>query len=185
MNITVYCASAMGDDPAYQQAAEEVGEWIARSGHRLVYGGGKAGLMGVVADTVLKNGGQVTGVIPEFLVERELLHSSLTEAVIANSMSERRDKMIELGDAFITLPGGTGTLDEIGEIAALTRLGRISKPCIIYDVNGFYQPLMELFENMIRAGFLRKEERSRILVVQNVQEIEKFIKFSDTESYAL
>ena len=76
-------------------------------------------------------------------------------------------------------------LDEIGEIAALTRLGRISKPCIIYDVNGFYQPLMELFENMIRAGFLRKEERSRILVVQNVQEIEKFIKFSDTESYAL
>lgn len=175
MNITVYCASAMGEDPAYRQAAEAVGEWIAENGHRLVYGGGKAGLMGVVADTVLKNGGEVTGIIPEFLVERELLHSSLTEAVIANSMSERRDKMIELGDVFITLPGGTGTLDEISEIAALTRLDRITKPCILYDVNGFYQPLRDLFDNMVKAGFLSEEESSRILIAESPEKIEQIL----------
>ena len=174
----------MGDDPAYRQAAESVGEWIARGGHRLVYGGGKAGLMGVTADTVLKNGGKATGVIPEFLAERELLHPSLTEAVVANSMSERRDKMIELGDAFIALPGGMGTLDEIGEIAALTRLGRMEKPCIIYDVNGFYQPLRDLFENMVKAGFLSEAERRKILVAENIDEIERKLKsFSALNKY--
>ena len=113
MNITVYCGASLGNDSTYQAAAKKLGKWIADGQHTLVYGGGKLGLMGVVADTVLAHQGKVIGIIPQFLQDREVAHPNLTKTVIVESMSERKNKMIELGDAYIALPGGPGTLEEI------------------------------------------------------------------------
>lgn len=176
MNITVYCGAMPGKGPEYEKAAKDMGKWIALSGHSLVYGGGKAGMMGFVADAVLENGGTVTGIIPEFLVQKEQLHPRLNEVIVSDSMSERKDRMIELGEAYIALPGGSGTLDEISEIIALTRLGRLSKPCVLYDLNGFYQPLKKMYETMVNADFFGREDMKKILFSEDLEEIGRFLE---------
>ena len=176
MNIAVYCGSAKGNDEVYTKAAETVGKWIAENGHTLVYGGGNVGLMGVVANTVMERGGEAIGVIPNILFIREQRHNGLTQIIDTKSMSERRDKMIELGDAFIALPGGPGTLDEISEIIMMLRIREIDSPCILYNTGGFYEPLKALIQNMVDAEFSDKEDMDKLLFSDDIEKIADFIE---------
>ena len=160
MNITVYLGSTEGKNPAFKQAVAELGNWIGESGNSLVYGGSKTGLMGVLAKSVLDAGGAVTGVETQFFVDANVQYEGLTELIVLPDMAERKTKMIELGDAFIAFPGGTGTLEEITEIMSKLSLDQLDAPCILYNLNGYYNGLKELLENMIRMG-LSSEEKQR------------------------
>lgn len=175
MNIAVYCGASLGSDQAYQDAAQKVGKWIAEKNNTLVYGGGKAGLMGVVADEVLANNGEVIGIIPDFLVERELSHPNLTTLEIVDSMSVRKNRMIALGDCYIALPGGPGTLEEIAEVISWARVGQNQNPCILFNQNGYYDSLARFYDEMVENGFLSEQDRERILFSDSVEEIEAFI----------
>jgi uncharacterized protein (TIGR00730 family) len=152
--ICVYCGSSLGNDPIYRERAVEVGEWIARSGHSLVYGGGKNGLMGVVADAVLAQGGKVTGVIPEFMVDKEVAHRGLSELKVVPDMHVRKATMARLADAFVALPGSTGTLEEIAEVFVWSQLGVHFKPCGLLNVKGYFDPLVEFIRRMGQEGFM-------------------------------
>lgn len=154
MNITVYCGSAPGSRESYAKAAQELGSWLAREGHTLVYGGGRIGLMGIVADAVLAGGGRAIGVIPGFLRTPGRAYEGLTALYTVNTMAERKARMIELGEAFIALPGGPGTLEEISEVISLCRLGRKQAPCLCYNVDGYYDLLERFFRQMNEQDFL-------------------------------
>ena len=149
MNITVYLGANEGNDPCLRKAVEELGAWIGNSGNALVYGGSKGGLMGALADSVLKAGGDVTGVEPNFFIENEFQHDGLTKLIVTKDMSERKNKMIELGEAFIAFPGGTGTLEEIAEVMSKVSLKHLEAPCILYNLNGYYRALQALLEQML------------------------------------
>ena len=152
MNITVYLGANAGNDPALAQATAELGRWIGESGNTLVYGGSESGLMGVLAKSVLGAGGKAIGVEPQFFIDEGYEFDGLTELIVTRDMSERKAKMIELGEAFIALPGGTGTLEEITEVMSKVSLRHLSAPCILYDLNGYYEPLRALLRGMIDAG---------------------------------
>ena len=169
--ICVFCGSNKGNDPAYTTAAEQVGAELARRGIGLVYGGGRIGLMGVVADAVLSAGGEVVGVIPAALDEREVAHRGLTELRVVNSMHERKALMAELADAFIALPGGFGTFEELCEIITWAQLGFIKKPCGILNVSGYYEPLLQMFDAAVNAGFIRLEHRALVLQAEDAAEL--------------
>jgi len=156
--LCVFCGSSTGDDPVFSAAARAFGRTLARRRTTLVYGGGHVGLMGVLADAVLAAGGQVIGVIPEKLAQRELAHTLLTELVVLPSMHERKAKMASLADAFVALPGGLGTLDELFEIWTWAQLGFHQKPIGLLNVSGFFSPLLALTEHMSRAGFVRARQ---------------------------
>ncbi|MDH9183874.1 TIGR00730 family Rossman fold protein [Staphylococcus epidermidis] len=175
MNIVVYCGASEGNLNIYKQETINLGEWIAEKGHILVYGGGNVGLMGLLADTVLKNNGKVIGVIPEFLIERELSHPNLTELLIVNTMSERKSKMVELGQACIALPGGPGTLEEITEVVSWARVGQNDSPCIFYNVNNYYKPIENMYDAMVKNDFLTSTDREKILFSNSLDSIEDFI----------
>src|SRR5437588_2803139 len=162
--ICVFCGSNQGVIPAYNQAAHELGVAMADRGLGMVYGGGKVGRMGVVADAVLQRGGKAVGVIPQALVDKELAHRGLTELRIVHSMHERKALMAELADAFIALPGGWGTLEEFCEIITWTQLGFHSKPSGLLNVKGFYDPFLAQIDHAVKAGFIRDESRSLVLV---------------------
>ena len=162
--ICVFCGSNAGRDPLYVDAARNLGQLFAREGVGLVYGGGSVGLMGEVADAVLAAGGEVTGVIPHALWAREVGHRGLTDIRIVDTMHERKAMMADLADAFIALPGGLGTLEEIFEIWTWAQLGLHAKPVGFLDVNGFYAPLMEFLDQAVREKFLRPEHRAIALV---------------------
>ena len=151
--ICVFCGSRAGTDPAYAQAATELGRLMAERGIRLVYGGGRVGLMGMIADAVLDGGGEVTGVIPEFLRKREVGRDDLTEMIVTDSMHSRKQRMFELADAFVTLPGGLGTLDETIEVATWKQLGPHAKPIVILDAAGYWQALSGLLDAVVDGGF--------------------------------
>lgn len=157
MRICVFCGSSPGNDSAYADAAQSVGQGLVENDSQLVYGGGRAGLMGVVADAVLAAGGKVTGVIPRALVDQEIAHGGLTQLVVVETMHERKAKMADLADGFIALPGGVGTLEEIFEQWGWARLGIHAKPCAFFDVKGFFDPVRTMLDQMLRAGFIRKE----------------------------
>lgn len=176
VNIVVYCGANKGNFPIYEQAAIELGKWIVKSKNRLVYGGGRAGLMGTLADTVLNSGGEVIGVIPTFLQERELAHEGLTEQHIVDSMSERKMKMLALGEVCIALPGGPGTLEEITEMISWSRVGQNMNPYIFYDQSGYYAPLEKMYDSMVENVFLTKTDRDKILFSSSLEEISEFIK---------
>ncbi|MGG5371553.1 TIGR00730 family Rossman fold protein [Enterococcus sp. AZ196] len=175
MNIIVYCGAGSGNDPIYQKTTEKFGEWIAEKKHTLIYGGGKAGLMGTIADSVLNNKGKAIGVIPTFLIERELAHPNLTEMHVVPSMSERKQKMLELGDACIALPGGPGTLEEITEMISWARVGQNANPCVLFNEKGFYDPLKNLYDSMVENNFLTQEDRNKTLFSSSLIEIDQFI----------
>ena len=158
MNITVYCGSSVGNDPEYQVAAKALGLWIANNNHTLIYGGGNIGLMGIIADTVLENGGRVIGVIPGFLLHAEKGHEGLHSLEVVNSMSTRKNRMIELGDVFVAMPGGIVTLEEITEILTLKRLRRTEKRAFFFNINGYYEPLRRAFQQMVDKEFLPQDE---------------------------
>lgn len=163
-SICVYCGSSPGSDPAFVQAAREVGTLIAKRGLTLVYGGGNVGLMGTVADAVLAGGGRAVGVIPDHLVRREVGHNGLTEQHIVATMHERKAKMAALADGFLALPGGVGTLEEIIEVFVWMQLGLHAKPCALLNVNGYYDPLIKFLAHMTESRFLRPEQLSQLIV---------------------
>jgi hypothetical protein len=153
--VCVFCGSADGTRPAYRAAAVELGRALAERGWVLVYGGGKVGLMGAVADAALKAGGQVIGVIPQALVEKEIGHGAVTELIITQTMHERKAIMADRSDGVVTLPGGFGTLDEVAEIITWAQLGYHRKPVILANIDGFFDPLIGLMDHMARQGFIK------------------------------
>lgn len=157
MKVCVFCGSFSGKHPVYAQGAIELGNALAGRGHSLIYGGGKVGLMGIIADTMLKQGAPVIGVIPDFLVKREVGHNGLTEQIIVKSMHERKQKMAALADAFIAMPGGWGTMDELAEILTWKQLGLIQQPVGLLNINHFYNSLARQMQQMVDEGFLRIE----------------------------
>jgi uncharacterized protein (TIGR00730 family) len=159
-SICVYCGSNAGSKIIYSERAAALGDRIAKEGLRLIYGGGNVGLMGVVANAVLEAGGQVTGVIPKQLADWEVAHRGLTELEIVGSMHERKARMFELADGFVTLPGGFGTMEEIFEMLTWRQLGIGNKPCAFLDVDGFYAPLIGMIDRMVEERFLHAEQRT-------------------------
>jgi len=161
--VCVFCGSSMGVQPAYQQAALAMGEALARRKLGLVYGGGNVGLMGTIADATLAAGGEVIGVIPDFMVAKEIAHTGLTQLHIVNSMHERKTMMAQLSDAFVALPGGYGTLEEFCEVLTWAQLGLHQKPFGLLNINGYYSPLLKFFDQAVTEEFLRPINRSLVL----------------------
>jgi uncharacterized protein (TIGR00730 family) len=175
-NICVYCGSSTGDDPIYLHAAETLGRAIAAQGMRLVFGGGSCGLMGAVARATLRAGGKVTGIIPHFLDEREIALEGLTELQIVQDMHTRKRLMFEKADAFVALPGGIGTLEELAEQLTWIQLGRHAKPLVIVDIGGFWRPLLALLAHMRNAGFIRAGYEVRYMVAERVEDVVPMIQ---------
>ncbi len=169
--VCVFCGSSMGLRPAYKLAAQAMGETLAGRGIGLVYGGGNVGLMGVVADATLAAGGEVIGVIPEFLVAKEIAHTGLTKLHVVSSMHERKALMAELSDAFVALPGGYGTLEEFCEILTWSQLGLHHKPQGLLNIEGYYQPLLRLFDQAVTEQFLKPELRSLVLEAPDPEQL--------------
>jgi uncharacterized protein (TIGR00730 family) len=161
--VCVYCASSPGHDPAIQAAARTLGQLLVAEGLGLVYGGGTVGLMGLVADTVMTGGGTVTGVIPKGLFPREIPHRGLTELVEVSSMHERKTKMFELADAFVALPGGFGTLEELAEVTTWAQLGIHQKPIGVLNVRGYYDSLLAFLDRGVSEGLLRPDNRALLV----------------------
>jgi uncharacterized protein (TIGR00730 family) len=170
-SICVYCASGPGNNPAFMEAATQLGRILAHNGIRLVYGGGSVGLMGALADAVLDHGGTVTGVIPDFLVNREHMLVRVQERIITPDMHERKRVMFERADAFVALPGGVGTLEELVEQLTWAQLGRHKKPILILNTAGFWDPLCALIEQMEQLEFIRAGMMVSLLVAERVEEI--------------
>ena len=164
MRVCVYAGSSAGRDPAYAEAAAELGRTLAGRGIGVVYGGAHVGLMGIVADTALAHGGEVIGVIPGDLVRREIAHQGLTELREVGSMHERKALMAELSDAFVALPGGAGTLEELIEVYTWSQLGLHDKPMGVLNVAGYYDGLAALLDHAVQEGFLREQHRAALLV---------------------
>ncbi len=157
--ICVFCGSRLGNDAIYHQAALELGRTLALRGYGLVYGGGHVGLMGVIADAVLNNGGEVDGVIPEPMVSRELAHLDITRRHVVESMHARKARMAELSDAFVAMPGGFGTFEELFEIITWAQLGIHHKPIGLLNINGYFNPLQDLIERSMKEGFIKPEHQ--------------------------
>lgn len=162
--ITVFCGSSTGNNPLYAEKAKELGEYLGQNGYHLVYGGGNIGLMGIIANATVDSGSDVTGVIPHFLRKREVGNLSKGELILVDSMHERKQKMEELSDGFIAMPGGLGTLDELAEILTWTQLGLHQKPIGVYNVNGYFDPLLTVFDQMVSEGFMKVENRNMVIV---------------------
>ncbi|HXT87824.1 MAG TPA: TIGR00730 family Rossman fold protein [Trebonia sp.] len=163
-SVAVYCGSNSGADPAFERAAASLGRTLAERGIRLVYGGGHVGLMGVIADAVVENGGEGHGVITEALKAKELAHLGLTSLQVVGTMHERKAVMADAADAFIMLPGGFGTFDEFFEVVTWTQLGIHTKPCGILDVDGYFAPLGAMLDNTVSAGFVHPAHRDMVLM---------------------
>ena len=169
--ICVYCGSGPGADPAFVTAARDLGKILAENRIRLVYGGGSLGLMGAVATSVLDHGGEVTGIIPEFLTDREKKLNRAQEIIVTRDMHERKRVMFERADAFVALPGGVGTLEELVEQLSWAQLGRHKKPILILNIANFWEPLCQLLEQMERLDFIRAGLPVKLLVAERVEDI--------------
>lgn len=168
-SVAVFCGSSLGNDPAYAEAARHVGRTLAGRGIDVVYGGGHVGLMGLVADAALEAGGRVVGVIPRALDDRELAHTGVSELHVVETMHERKAMMADLSDAFIALPGGAGTLEEVAEQWTWAQLTIHAKPSGFLDVLGFWEPMRTLFERMVASGFVRAEQAGIISFSDDVE----------------
>lgn len=175
MNITVYLGANKGNDDSLEKAAKELGQWIGDSGHALVYGGSKTGLMGILAESAVESGGKVTGVEPEMFIQSEVQYDGVTELIVTKDFPERKRKMIELGNAFIAFPGGTGTLEEIAEVISQTALEQLDAPCILYNLNGYYDGLKALLFHMIEMGLSTEERQKQIYFAENLADIKAIL----------
>ena len=181
-SIGVFCGSSVGAKEIYTKKAAELGKLMAEKGITLIYGGGRVGLMGVIADSVLKNGGEVIGVITHHLEKREVGHDGITKMHITDTMSERKDLISELSDGFIAMPGGFGTFDEVMEVLTYFQLGISEKPTAFLNVDGFYDHLMAMFDHILEEKFMKYEHRHNVLVDENPNELlSKMINFSPLE----
>jgi uncharacterized protein (TIGR00730 family) len=180
--VSVFCGSSFGASKVYVEEAERLGTLLAEEGLTLVYGGARAGIMGTIANAALKAGGEVIGVIPKMLTARENAHTELTELIIVNTMHERKAKMEELSEGFITLPGGPGTMEEFFEIYTWAQLGEHQKPIGILNSNNYYDKLLAFFDHMINERFLMPEYKSMVIVEKDpYQLIKKFRDYDPPE----
>jgi len=170
-SVCVFCGSAPGARPSYSAAAEELGTALARHGITLVYGGGRLGLMGIVADAALRAGGRVTGVIPRMLIERELAHPGLTQQHVVNTMHERKTLMADMSDGFVGLPGGMGTFDELVEIVTWAQLGLHAKPVVLANVENYFDRMYAMLDYAVAEKFVTAESRARWRNAQTVTEV--------------
>ena len=169
--IALYCGSRAGHSPIYRQSAIQLAQFIAEQGFGMVYGGASIGLMGQVADTVVEYGGCAVGVIPEFMLDYEIAHNNLTELHVVKTMHERKSMMAERAAAFIALPGGLGTFEEILEIATWGQLNQHHKPMMLYNVNGFYDPLIAQLDHATAEGFLPPQHRAKLMVCNTLEQV--------------
>jgi hypothetical protein len=169
--VCVYCGSSPGTEPAFVEAAEKLGRILAENGVRLIYGGGSVGLMGAVAEAVIEHGGEVTGIIPEFLTKREQPRRLAQELIVTRDMHERKRTMFERADAFVALPGGLGTLEELVEQLTWVQLGRHKKPILIANINGYWDPLLALVEHMRAVKFMPPGLSVDFLVAERAEDI--------------
>lgn len=174
-SLAVYCGSKSGNDPAYAEATRALGKLMVERGIELVYGGGKLGLMGVIADSVLEHGGRVTGVIPKALVDVEVAHMGCQELIPVDTMHERKAKFTELSDAFVCLPGGIGTLDELFEAWTWNALGYHSKPFCLLNVGAYWDGLDGFMDTVMRQGFLSEDRRKQLLLAHSPEEALKLL----------
>ncbi|QXI33334.1 TIGR00730 family Rossman fold protein [Pseudomonas promysalinigenes] len=170
-SICVFCGASIGTNPAYREAAVALGQAIARRGMTLVYGGGAVGLMGTVADAAMAAGGEVIGIIPESLMNAEIGHKGLSRLEVVDGMHARKARMAELSDAFIALPGGLGTLEELFEVWTWGQLGYHAKPLGLLDVNGFYEKLGGFLDHIVEEGFVRPAHRAMLLLAQQADQL--------------
>ncbi len=175
-SIAVYCGSMKGTKPIYTEKATELGILMAQDNIQLVYGGGKVGLMGVIAEAIIGNNGRAIGVAPHFLMQREVVHHDLHALHVVDSMHERRLMMIELADGFIAMPGGYGTLDEVGEVLMLTILGDKKFPVGFLNVDGFYDPMQAMLDKMVTDGFLQQPYRNNAIFASEPSELLQLMK---------
>ncbi|MEO6723580.1 MAG: TIGR00730 family Rossman fold protein [Ferruginibacter sp.] len=169
--ITVFCGSSLGNKPAFKNKAIELGKAMVQRKIDLVYGGARVGIMGVIADAVLQEGGKVIGVLPRFLQAKELAHDGLTELVLVDTMHERKTKMTELCDGVLALPGGFGTLEELFEMLTWAQLGLHKKPVALLNIGGFYDSLNALTQTMVDYGFLKSSNRDMLLVSDKIENL--------------
>jgi uncharacterized protein (TIGR00730 family) len=167
-SICVFCGSSMGYHPIYEKSAYDLGRHIANENIRLVYGGGSIGLMGVMADAAMKHGGEVIGIIPRFLYEKEVGNDSVSELIIVESMHERKHKMAELSQGFIAMPGGIGTMEELFEIFTWSQLALIKKPVALLNVNKYYAHIISFLQNMVSEGFLLESNLRSLIISDNI-----------------
>ena len=170
-SICVFCGSSMGYHPIYEKSAYDLGKHIASENIRLIYGGGSVGLMGVMADAAIENDGEVVGIIPRFLYEKEVGHDGVTELIIVESMHERKHKMAELSQGFIAMPGGIGTMEELFEIFTWSQLALIKKPVALFNVNRYYNHIIAFLENMVTEGFLMDNNLKSLIISHNIHEM--------------
>ena len=168
-SVCVFCGSNGGADPAYLAAAEAVGAGLAQRGIRIVYGGGRVGLMGALADSARAAGGEVVGVMPQALVDREIGHTGIDDLRVVETMHERKALMVELADAFVALPGGIGTLEELFEVYTWAQLGIHAKPLALLDVAGYYEPLAAFLDHAVAQRFLRPETRGMLAIADSIE----------------
>jgi uncharacterized protein (TIGR00730 family) len=180
-SLCVFCGSSHGDDPALTDAAKAMGRTLVNGGIRLVYGGGSVGLMGVIADEVLAAGGQVTGVIPQALWDREVGHRNLSDLRIVSTMHERKALMAELSDGFVAMPGGVGTMEEFFEVWTWALLGVHAKPCGILNARGYFDPLLAFIDQMVAKRFLAREFRDMVIVeTEPAKLMQRFTEYAPT-----
>ncbi len=165
-SVCVFCGSSTGNHEAYTQAASELGHLLGKHGHTLVYGGGKVGLMGILADETLRCGGKVVGVIPDFLYQREVGHDGVTQLEVVQTMHERKKRMADLSDYFVALPGGWGTLDELAEILTWKQLGLIHQPVGLVNTADFFSPLVAQFQRMTDSAFLSTRNNQQLTIAE-------------------
>jgi hypothetical protein len=171
MNVCVFCGSGLGASAEYTEAARAIGRWLAAERHTLIYGGGNIGLMGEVADAVLSQQGEAIGVIPEFLLRREVGHTGLTRLEVVSSMHERKQRMADLSHVFLALPGGWGTLEELAEILTWRQLGLIAQPVYLVNIDRFFDPLIQQMQHMVSQGFLKPAVLGLLTVVSSTDEL--------------
>lgn len=169
--ICVYLGSSGRCDGIYKKATEDFGQMMAKAGMALVYGGGRVGLMGILAESVMKNGGRAIGIIPEHISKREISHDGLSELHVVDSMHTRKQMMVSRSDAFVVMPGGIGTLDELCEVMTWKQLGIHDKPIVICNVNGYWTPFLSMIEAVIAGKFMREEDRRLLTVVDRIEDV--------------
>ncbi len=181
-SIAVFCGSSSGANPIYAQKAKELGTYMGTNKYHLIYGGGNIGLMGIIANAALAAGGEVTGVLPHFLNKKEVGHIELSNLILVDSMHKRKQKIEELSDAFIGMPGGFGTLEEVSEMLTWAQLGLHQKPIGLYNINGFYNALFSQMDTMVSEGFLKPENRAMVLQhTSPIRLVETLINYKPVE----
>lgn len=182
-NVCVYCGSSSRVDDSFKQAATNLGKLIASEGWGVVYGGGRVGLMGLVADAALEGGAKVVGIIPEHIQEREVEHTDLTELHVVDTMHVRKQMMVDRSEAFVILPGGMGTMDEFFELVTWKQLGLHDKPIVVVDLNGYWSKLIELVSNIAAEGFMREEDLKLFEVVEKIEDVPETLKNAPMEKF--